>query len=344
MADANGGSGDRPSPVFALLDRLEVDVDVGGLLRWSDGTDEVVRIDHRAHDGMSAAATLLTQAGYEIRPPRRSATVSGDVRLRDWPGIWKRFRTDFRDGDVPWVEERPFEGRLPPLATDDPSFGWITWDRTRSEAILAACDARRVSVNALMLWGLQRAVRPLVEPGATTFPWNMPVDLRRRGRADGSAAVATSGVLLRLGEDDTPEDVQAQIVRKVEERTYLAYWWITERLPRLLPQSVLWPVLRKKEQGANRCMGGCTFLGDLSAWVVRAPADRQIRSIVPFNLLSRQFPVQSVGVQWEGQLSFSLRIHPCMWAGDVAPLVESWRQTIEVEAGLSDSTQPRSSP
>lgn len=325
---------ERPSPVFELLDRLEVDVDVGGVMRWSDGVDEVVRVDHRAHDGLSAAATLLTQAGYAVSPPAGAPTARGNVRLREWPGIWNRFRVDFRDGHVPWAHERPLAGRVPPLAPDDESFGWIEWDPDASDAVLAACEARGTTVNALMLWGLLQAVRPLVAPEATEFPWIMPVDLRRRGRASGDDTVATSGVMLRLTAADTPETVAAQVQRKVKERTYLAYWWITERLPRMLPASVLWPTLRKKEQGGNRCMGGCTYLGDLSAWVQEAPADRHITSIVPFNLLSRQFPVQSVGLRWNGRLTFSLRIHPSMGAGDVAPLVESWKSTVEAEVGL----------
>jgi hypothetical protein len=44
--------------------------------------------------------------------------------------------------------------------------------------------------------------------------------------------------------------------------------------------------------------------------------------------------VQAVGLVWEGHLTFSLRIHPCMWQDDVAPLVELWRQEVELEAGL----------
>ena len=324
----------RPSPVFELLDRLEVDVDVGAVLQWSDGTEEVVRVDHRAHDGLSAAAVLLQSAGYEARPPRRRPVAPGDVRWREWFGIWRRFRTDFRDRQVVWREQHPVDGKVPPLQPSDPGFGYVAWDEPTSRAILEWCAARRVSVNALMLWGLLQAVRPLVADGTASFPWIMPVDLRRRGRADEADTVATSGVMLDIGADDRPEDVQAQLERKLDEKTYLAYWWITEKLPTLLPKAVLWPILRSKELGGNRCMGGCTHLGDLSSWVAAAPPDRTVVTPIGFNLLSRQFPVQSVGIQWDGRLVFSLRLHPMVWAGPVAPFVETWQRTVEDEVGV----------
>ncbi len=324
----------KPSPVFALLERLEVDVDVGAVLRWSDGTEEVVRADHRGHDGLSAAALLLDAAGYRARPPERRLLVDGDVRWRDWPGVFRRFQVDFRDRQVPWVEEHPVEGRVPPLTAEDPGFGWIEWDAPTSRRIMDACKTRDVSLNALMLWGLNRAVMPLVAEGETSFPWIMPVDLRRRGRADAAETVATSGVMLDLGAAHLPEEVHAQLVEKVLGQSHLAYWFVTERLTRRLPAQVLWPILRDKEGGGNRCMGGCTYLGDLSAWVEEPPPGRHIETAVGFNLLSRQFPVQSVGLRWEGKLTFSLRMHPLIWAGDVSPLIEEWQATVESEVGL----------
>lgn len=320
--------------MFALLDRLEVDVDVGAVLRWSDGTEEVVRADHRGHDGLSAAALLLDAAGYTARAPERRLLVDGDVRWHDWPAIWRRFQVDFRDRQVPWKETFPVEGRVPPLRPDDPGFGWIEWDAETSRHILDTCRARGISLNALLLWGLNRTVMPLVAEGETSFPWIMPVDLRRRGRADAAETVATSGVMLDLGAAHLPEEVHAQLVEKVLGRSYLAYWFVTERLTRRLPPQVLWPLLRDKELGGNRCMGGCTYLGDLSAWVERAPEGRRIETAVGFNLLSRQFPVQSVGFRWEGKLTFSLRMHPLIWAGDASPLIEEWRETVESEVGL----------
>lgn len=336
------GKSRRTSPVFELLDRLDVDVDVGGVFRWDDGSVEVVRIDHREHDGLSAATVLLTGAGYGVEPPRRRPVVSGEARWRDWPGIWQRFRRDFRDRQVPWREEHPSPGRVPPLQVEDENFGWICWDETESDRIVAACAERGVSVNALLLWGLSRTVAPLVADDAETLPWIMPVDLRRRGLAESDETVATSGVMMDLGRADTPEDVHRQLMDKVAERTYLAYWWVTERLPTMLPKAVLWPILKSKEQGGNRCMGGCTYLGDLDEWVTADRPDREIETMTGFNLLSRQFPVQSVGVRWNGRLTFSLRLHPFIWAGDVSPLVESWKQTVEDNVQLR--AQPEENP
>ena len=255
------------------------------------------------------------------------------MRWREWPGIWRRFLKDFRDRQVEWRTFTPIEERVPGLSPDDANFGWIHWDEVATKEILAACADRRISVNALALWALNQAVRPLVAPGQTSFPFILPVDLRRRGVPDDVGAVATSGVMLDLAASDTPELVEAQMRRKVKEKTYLAYWWVTERLPAKLPKSLLWRVLRTKELGGNRCMGGCTNLGDIDAWVAAPPSGRRIERAIPYNLLSRQFPVQGVGLVWDGRLTYSLRIHPSVCA-DVAPFVAEWQATVEREAGI----------
>lgn len=327
--------------MFELLERLDVDVDVGGVFIWNDGQSEVVRIDHREHDGLSAAEVLLTQAGYKVEAPDRAPAAPGDARWREWPGIWRRFRGEFADRQVPWRKEFPHEGKVPPLATDDENFAWIEWDRRRSDAIIEACRTRRISLNALMLWGLSRTVADLVGDEMTELPWIMPVDLRRRGLAANDDAVATSGVMLDVGREATPEQVHSQLVAKIAGKTHLAYWWITERLPMLVPKSILWPILKSKEQGGNRCMGGCTYLGDLDDWVAEERTDRSIESAIGFNLLSRQFPVQSVGARWAGKLTFSLRLHPFIWAGDVGQLAQSWRETIESEVDAPSDRTPR---
>ena len=329
---AAGAPADTASPVFEMLDRLGVDVDVGVVLRYSDGVERVASLDHREHDGMSAVSALLIENGYTVQSPHRMV-LGSQVRLRAWPGIWRRFQRDFRDRQVKWRQFTPIEGRLPALSPDDANFAWIHWDDVTTKELLAACAARRVSVNALALWALLQAVRPLVDPSETSFPFILPVDLRRRGAPEGVGAVATSGVMLDLAASDTPESVEAQMRRKVKEKTYLAYWWITEKLPSKLPKSILWRVLRAKELGGNRCMGGCTYLGDIDAWVAKPPSGRRIERAIPYNLLSRQFPVQGVGLLWDGRLTFSLRIHPSVCA-DVAPFVDAWQAAVEREVGV----------
>lgn len=264
------------------------------------GTRHTVALRHRDHDGVGGIAESLRRMGVR-QPPM---PLSRQVRP---PAFWRRWqaRPEQRQSQPPQWRVFADSWEQP----DEPLVQWLTPQQTR--ALRQRAEARRVSLNSLLLLALHRAVADTLMDGVGPGSWCFPVNMRGvvpMGRPDMNLS---SAFYLTVDRDDTPEQLDRTIRDYLKANIHWRYWHLA-RIGRVVGQ-------RGVDWLCARLLNGpqhCGSFSNLGVWQI----DFVSGGLAPDTVFtccgpgSPNHPVANGMMIVNGSLNLALKLHPSLGA------------------------------
>jgi hypothetical protein len=297
-----------------------------GRLAPSSAEPQWLYMPHWRYDGVGGFAELLRERGaakLERLP---------EMKKPDRPGLWRHLQAVLRlqrrvQKLQPW--HIPDAAWLAP-GSEQPrgsaAIGYRVLSRESTAALRRRARELSISVNSLLLWGLDPLARAtwLLRTAAATdwskkeTQWMVPVNLRGgiSLRRDTANHLGLMDVLLAPAA--TPAQVHAALRSELAQGAHWAAWRVLTMTRFLSPRGLSAVVQKEAERGVVHT-GLFSNLGDWDP-DERSPEAEAKWLFCP--QVTRKIPVAAGAVCWAGQLALTLQIHPMFAATD--ELVSEW--------------------
>lgn len=253
-------------------------------------------LPHDKFDGMSGLGHLLREQGSPVdslpvlRGDRFSVlrAVRGLFAVLPVLGVmrrqWRKFDGSRQVGFLP-AQER---------------VAWKLFTVEQTQAIIAAAQAERVTVNTYLLYHLDAVVANSALSSAASRRWMIPVNLRGAVTREREDSPHMSFLAVDVHGDTSPRRIQSQITR-LKERA--CHWgsWVALHIGRLVGAEAMRRDIRNREKKQHGWTGIFSNLGvwkvpDSGSWVF-CPA------------IARSYPVGAGCVTINGRMSLTLQLH-----------------------------------
>lgn len=293
-----------------------------GHLRGESGQPLWTTLPHHSFDGLGGLSHLLARSGQALElpmlptphPPRSAR------RAAAWRVLFRR-APRLRA----WVEEKPVDRGIKPAAA------WIVLSAEETGRLRQVAKSQRLSMNALLLWGLTAALRPLLREGPGVVEWVVPMNMRgaEPALAPTSNQAATLDVWFEAG---APASVIDERLR--EELTNNAHWGVWQLLGWLGLFGPRWVRAVARRELSVKKHGSFSNLGNLRA-AGHADATREPEWWMVFNPVQRTRPIGAACLTWNGRLALTVQVHPVLGvdAKRVTRLVCEWVSILGASAG-----------
>lgn len=283
-------------------------------------------LPHWRYDGVGGFGHILRERGADglgslpqMKHPMR-------------PGLWREVRAMLR-------LQRRMKTRAPWYV---PGAAWLDANRARSScnnavgyrvlsqgatlALKRRAEKQQISLNSLLLWGLDRLARQTFLP-RTAFAidwstqvtqWMIPVNLRGGVTLQRDTANHLGLMDALLPAAATPEQVHAQIRDELAQAAHFAAWRLMGLSRWLSPRTVAAVVNKEAARGVVHT-GVFSNLGD---WGMALPSQEAEAMWLFCPQTTRKVPVAAGAICWAGRLALTLQFHPMFDATD--DLVSAW--------------------
>lgn len=187
----------------------------GGEIEWSF-------VSHCDCDGIGGFARLLRERGAEIEKLPETKNLCREV-IRP---LWRLWRDNRADGNC--ADRRDWKGSHPKQPGASESVAWHLFSDEETQSIREKCRKARVTVNSYLLKHLDHAIRPEIRRPHAKIPWMIPVNMRGAVKHADDTENHVSCVGVRITAEDSVEDIQDQIRRRLERGEHRANHLIME--------------------------------------------------------------------------------------------------------------------
>lgn len=293
---------------------------------------------HRDMDGLGGIATIFRQHGY----PSRELPKSSDKQP---PSLWKLFLLMWRMPkiDVPkaikWRQTFPDFARLNPDNSNDApiSSGFFTTEETVVLKRLA--KKHGVTLGVYIFWALNKSVADNLLENNQEYYWFYPVNLRGALDFGDDTRNYSSGVNVLLSNTITPKEIQARIKTQIKSKAYWVLWWQANigKLIGLKGVRWLYQLISERQFYA----GSFSFLGGWPLQDVDNPPVPEGKVWVACGIGTKNYPVSTGTLLWNGQLTLGLKLHPfiCNDAHVTDLCLQGWKQNL-MSGDLSSRQMP----
>lgn len=280
---------------------------VSDTICWARYTPEsgdlkVKKYQHANADGMSVVLHTFKEAGYsdeKIPNCRETAPPS------------RRQLKDIQNKATPYPKKIKWSYWAPEKRQTTSEFNTLFFSQQETLQIEQRAKSLKVPVTTLALWALNRsASKHLLEP-AQQYTWFYPVNLR--GAVDYGTKYAnySSGIYLPVENDISITDLHQRIRTKLKSGEHWTAW-NQAKIAKWLPGFVI----RKLYQyiGKNQFYAGSySAMGNWSKNVIpEKESQNDLRKERWFGCPpgTKNYPISNCVINWNGQLSLTLKIHP----------------------------------
>jgi hypothetical protein len=208
-------------------------------------------------------------------------------------------------------------------AEQRPAAAWELLTADMTNELRAQARRRGVSLNALFLEGLTRALEPLLQPGRGSIEWVVPVNMR--GLEPQLSPTANQAVTLDV---HFPLAASAAVIdgklrRELGRNAHFGAWqlllWLGSCGPRLVR------ILARRELRVRK-HGSFSNLGSLQS----SQCSTEPQWWMAFNPVQRTRPVGAACLTYQGRLSLTLNLHPVLGLDRAAArrILKDWRQRL----------------
>lgn len=276
-----------------------------------------VELPHHSFDGLGGLAYALAHRfGAELNVPTLAAPYPRRV-LRWVAALRLLLRRAPRR--LRWRHERPELG-----PNERPTAAWELLTTDMTTELRERARRQRVSLNALFLHALSHALEPLLEPGAGSIEWVVPVNMRGLEPALTPTDNQAVTVDIHFPIIATASVIDDKLRAELRQNAHFGAWQLLCWLGRAGPKLVR--ALARRELKVRK-HGSFSNLGSLQC--------SQCSSTEPqwwmaFNPVQRTRPIGAACLTYEGRLSLTLNIHPVLGLDRAAArrLVNDWRQRL----------------
>lgn len=215
-------------------------------------------VSHLESDGIGAFARLLQQHGAGVPElPRGVAPVRGILGP-----LWRFWRS--RRSLPPCAGRRDWAAAQAPAANQMPTDrAWRLFNEEQTQAVMAACRRRQVTVTSLLLKLLDDAVRDDLGLSDARIPWMIPVNLRDE-RSAASTANHVSSVEVVVAPGDSAQELQQQMRERLRRGEHRA-GAILMSLGRFMSASCCRRLLARDRAKDSGSIGAFSNLGNWDA-------------------------------------------------------------------------------
>lgn len=226
--------------------------------RISEGSSNVewIYVSHDECDGIGAFAKLLRQQGEKIEqlPENKNPCLAVIAPLWSW------FWYARRDKKICYAQREDWEATT--IASPDQAgdVDYYLCSEAETEAILARCRAIGVTVNNLLLYQLDLAVRPELKRQGLTTMWTIPVNLRGDIKHRDDEENHVSCVDAAISESDSEQDIQQQVAGRLARAEHRANYLLL-KLGHLISHKVKLTYFQKNSTKVYGSIGSFSNLG-----------------------------------------------------------------------------------
>ena len=262
-----------------------------------DGRVEERSFSHAYHDAYGAISEWQRWSGEAPLSLLRNQSERRPGSLRQLQAFGRYLQTLFRS---------------PPPALDvahtdalaQPSRAWCTFDATDTAALQRWAKQRRMSISAVLLWTLHRAIGVRARQVSHACRWSIPVSLRgelRRGDTTGNHAVP---LFIDLNGASSMSDAHVAIRSQLAHDLHWGAWHLMALLGRL--DSRLYQNLIRRDEARLQASGNWfAIMSNIGSMT----GDREVEARAVLPLVGRTSPVAGSALTWNGKMSLGLHVH-----------------------------------
>ena len=294
-------------------------------------TPEILIQPHTRFDGIGWLGHLFQERyGVRLNP---LPTMPG---ARPAPSLWKLIAPAIRSAREVWLGP---SGALwkrsganshssAPSGTREgtpPCHACLVLTIEETQRLQQNAARRRVSLNALALWAMNRALAPDLVPGSGPAIWSVPVNMRGCVALRDPHANHLSGVEVSTAPEAWPTQIYERLLGEFRHDSHWVAWhtltagkWIGSLGPIVFD----WIALRD----SRRLTGSFSFLGE---WPPPGVELKRPDFAWACSSISRAERPLGVGmILWRGRLTIGLLAHPTVSRdpGDAQRWLESWKR------------------
>ncbi|OIQ19832.1 MAG: hypothetical protein BM556_04940 [Bacteriovorax sp. MedPE-SWde] len=257
---------------------------------------------HSVMDGTSAIPHYLNKFGEKSEP--RSTSYKKKI------GLIKAIRLTLKNLTV-----RPKNNTKWLVSTDKKidslaSYGRLSLSKEETIRFKDYCKSQGISENAILMREVTSLLFDLVENTSDEHTWLFPVNMRGIANKNNPYANHSSFIPIDISAGSTYQDLQDQMKEKLKSLSYVGIWWV-HHIGILLGLKKM-AEYSYKSSLKNFWLGSFSNVGE---WVADSPTFKGLGEEEAWFFAtpgSKNFPVSMVTLTFNGQMAWSLRIHPAI--------------------------------
>lgn len=273
------------------------------------------RLPHHTFDGLGGLSHVLAE--------RYGRTLELPLLAKPYPGLLRRWLVALRLLLTPAQEPLAWkpQGLAEPGAA--PTAVWALVSESETLGLRERARSLGVSLNALLLWGLTSAVRPLISAGPGVIEWIVPVNMRGAEPTLPPTGNQAATLDVCIPADATARVIDARIREQLQNDVHWAVWqllkWLGAAGPRLIRAQA-------RRELAVRKHGSFSNLGNLRVARDNGTAATEPEWWLAMNPVQRTRPIGAACLTYEGRLALTLQVHAALGLTPAATqqLLDDW--------------------
>lgn len=271
--------------------------------RPGDDKKEIYVMNHQHHDGVGGFTKLLERHfsyRYEQMPEMRS------FQMPKWweklSFLWRFLKLTQRV-DIRWKKQR--------LDTTGKAEGFVVGFFNQSEVALIEKQIQNNggNLNSTLFWAIDKVVTETLLLEGSERKWISPINMRGSFTTGNPYGNNAASIVLNLSGPSSPQELHQKIRQYFKDRLYIGSWLYTNMAKFI----GLWGTRKMAKKIKDLGVGVYSNMGPWPPATYESSLElSQLDNWVPTAPSSQILPVGAVLMQWQGQLSFSLQIHPSL--------------------------------
>jgi len=270
-------------------------------------------LPHHTFDGLGGLAHVLREGGQELPLP---------VLPGPYPHVLRRSLAALRHLLRPNPKPRAFKSEVSGGGAGRPVTAWALFTEGQTSALRERAREGGTSLNALFLYGLTSAIRPLLADGPGVVNWIVPVNMR--GAERGLALTDNQASAFDVA---FPPDADARAIDDVlrEQRSRNVHWAVWELLRWLGAAGPAVVRAAARQQLSVRKHGSFSNMGSLDSQR-RSPGSREPVWWMAINPVQRTRPLGAACLTFNGRLALTLQAHSVLGLeqSGVERILDAW--------------------
>lgn len=275
-----------------------------GEINWSS-------FAHSEMDGIGGIATILREHGY----PCRHLPKSSEKHV---PGVWQLYKLNKKfkreKGYIPSKSIR-WKNTYPCGNNNSAVIENCYFDKMTTARIKRNAKNNKVAYSTFLMWALNKAIADNLLDGSQNYYWFYPVNLRGVIQLNSDTSNYSSGVNVCLNNYITPKELQQEIKTKIKIKEHWSTWRLAH-IGKLIGKPGI-RYIYKRISKTNFYAGSFSFLGGWPLQEYNTPAENPNEVWVSCGIGTKNYPVSTGIMEWHGQLSLGLKLHPMICQDEI---------------------------
>lgn len=281
-----------------------------GQMKKSNGEINWSSFAHSEMDGIGGVATILREHGY----PCKNLPKSSEKSI---PGIWQLYKLNKKfKKDKGYIPSKSIRWKNSyPCGNDNTATIENCYFNKRTTALIKHnAKTNKVAYSTFLMWALNKAIADNLLDGSQNYYWFYPVNLRGAIQLSADTSNYSSGINVCLNNYITPKELQQEIKSKIKIKEHWSTWKMAH-IGKLIGKPGVRYIYNKISQ-KNFYAGSFSFLGGWPLKENNNPSENENEVWVSCGIGTKNYPVSTGIMEWHGQLTLGLKLHPMICQDD----------------------------